>query len=75
VKKLLTFATRYGGNDKRKKRKRLADERFEIMETTGKQLRRKKSFKKIKKKFASVKKFPTFAVPNKTGVNERSSES
>ncbi|PHK04532.1 hypothetical protein VF10_38105, partial [Nostoc linckia z13] len=32
---------------------------------------RKKSFKKNKKKFASLKKFPTFAVPNETGADQR----
>jgi hypothetical protein len=31
----------------------------------------KKSFKNFKKKFAGLKKFPTFAVPNKTGVRQR----
>lgn len=35
----------------------------------------KKKFQKNKKKFAGLKKFPTFAVPNETGANERSSES
>lgn len=34
----------------------------------------KKGQKKNKKKFAGFKKFPTFAVPNETGANERSSE-
>ena len=32
-----------------------------------------KETEKIKKKFAEKKKFPTFAVPNETGANERSS--
>ena len=31
----------------------------------------KKTSKKIKKKFAGIKKFPTFAVPNETGVRQR----
>ena len=35
----------------------------------------KKKFQKNKKKFATLKKFPTFAIPNETGANERSSES
>ena len=31
----------------------------------------KKKFQKNKKKFASLKKFSTFAVPNETGANQR----
>lgn len=31
----------------------------------------KKVSKKNKKKFAGLKKFPTFAVPNETGANQR----